>query len=73
MGVMTYSPLAGGCLSRRWRESVDGLAPTTPARRQRAVLAIGFAKNHPAVIPVISGPRTMDQLESELPLPTWRT
>jgi aryl-alcohol dehydrogenase-like predicted oxidoreductase len=96
MGILTYSPLAGGWLSGRW--SADA-TPTSPARQrlvarfdmslpenQRKLeatqalakvaddagislieLAIGFVINHPAVTSAIVGPRTMEQLESQLP------
>ena len=96
MGILTYSPLAGGWLSGRW--SADA-TPTSPARQRLAArfdmslpdnqrkldvtqalagvaeeagmslieLAIGFVVNHPAVTSAIIGPRTMEQLESQLP------
>jgi len=96
MGVLTYSPLAGGWLSGRW---TAGSSPTSPARQRLAArfdmslpenqrkleateqlakvaddaglsmieLAIAFVVNHPAVTSAIVGPRTMDQLESQLP------
>jgi aryl-alcohol dehydrogenase-like predicted oxidoreductase len=96
MGILTYSPLAGGWLSGRW--SADA-APTSPARKRLAArfdmslpanqrkleatqalaelaeaagmslieLAIAFAVNHPAVTSAIIGPRTIEQLESQLP------
>ncbi|SDL18164.1 Predicted oxidoreductase [Nocardioides sp. YR527] len=95
MGILSYSPLAGGWLSGRWRkDSVS--APTSaarpparfdmssPANQQKleAVeelaqlaeqagmtlidLAIAFVINHPAVTSAIIGPRTMEQLESQL-------
>jgi aryl-alcohol dehydrogenase-like predicted oxidoreductase len=99
MGVMTYSPLAGGWLSGRWRKEAGGARPTSPARQrlvarfdmslpenQRKLevaealyevaedagmtlieLAIAFVLNHPAVTSAIIGPRTMEQLESQLP------
>jgi len=95
MGTLTYSPLAGGWLSGRWRK---GAAPTptsaarpsarfdmSTAANQRKLdivdalarvaeeaevtlidLAIAFAINHPGVTSAIIGPRTMDQLESQL-------
>ena len=96
MGILTYSPLAGGWLSGSW--SADS-SPTSPARQrlvarfdmslpenQRKLhaverlaavaddagvplieLAIGFVVNHPAVTSAIIGPRTMEQLDSQLP------
>jgi aryl-alcohol dehydrogenase-like predicted oxidoreductase len=96
MGILTYSPLAGGWLSGRW--SADA-TPTSPARQrlvarfdmslaenQRKLeaveqlakvaddtgvslieLAIAFVVNHPAVTSAIIGPRTMEQLDSQLP------
>jgi len=98
MGVLTYSPLAGGWLSGRWRKDTD--LPTPSPARQRLVnrydmslpvnqrkldaaealgqlaeeagltlieMAIAFVLNHPAVTSAIIGPRTIDQLESQLP------
>src|SRR3954470_6528110 len=96
MGILTYSPLAGGWLSGSW--SADS-SPTSPARQrlvarfdmslpenQRKLeaveqlqqvaddaglsmieLAIAFVVNHPGVTSAIIGPRTMEQLESQLP------
>jgi len=96
MGILTYSPLAGGWLSGSW--SADS-SPTSPARQRLAArfdmslpenqrklqaveqlatvaddagvslieLAIGFVVNHPAVTSAIIGPRTMEQLDSQLP------
>jgi aryl-alcohol dehydrogenase-like predicted oxidoreductase len=96
MGILTYSPLAGGWLSGSW--SADS-APTSPARQrlvarfdmslpenQRKLeavdqlanvaddagislidLAIAFVVNHPAVTSAIIGPRTSEQLDSQLP------
>jgi aryl-alcohol dehydrogenase-like predicted oxidoreductase len=96
MGTLTYSPLAGGWLSGKWRKDT---APTpTSAARPKARfdmtsaanqqklevvdalarvaekagislidLALGFVINHPGVTSAIIGPRTMDQLESQLP------
>ncbi|HSN12953.1 MAG TPA: aldo/keto reductase [Propionibacteriaceae bacterium] len=95
MGILTYSPLAGGWLSGRWRKD----APSDPTSRARPSarfdmtspanqaklevveqlaqlaeqagitliqLAIAFVINHPAVTAAIIGPRTMEQLESQL-------
>jgi aryl-alcohol dehydrogenase-like predicted oxidoreductase len=96
MGILTYSPLAGGWLSGRWDADAT---PTSPARQRLAArfdmslpenqrkleatqalakvagdaglslieLAIAFVVNHPAVTSAIIGPRTMEQLEGQLP------
>jgi aryl-alcohol dehydrogenase-like predicted oxidoreductase len=96
MGVITWSPLAGGWLTGRYR--ADREAPTShradriPQRydlslpgNQRKLeaaealaqlaeeagiamidLAIAFVLEHPAVTSAIIGPRTMEQLESQL-------
>jgi aryl-alcohol dehydrogenase-like predicted oxidoreductase len=96
MGILTYSPLAGGWLSGTW--TADS-SPTSPARQRLAArfdmslpdnqrkldaveqlatvadeaavslieLAIAFVINHPAVASAIIGPRTMEQLASQLP------
>ena len=96
MGILTYSPLAGGWLSGTW--SADS-SPTSPARQRLAArfdmslpenqrkleaveqlqqvaddagltmieLAIAFVVNHPGVTSAIIGPRTMEQLDSQLP------
>jgi aryl-alcohol dehydrogenase-like predicted oxidoreductase len=95
VGILTYSPLAGGWLSGSWRADSS---PTSPARQrlvarfdmslpenQRKLaaveqlanvadagvslieLAIAFVVNHPAVTSAIVGPRTMEQLDSQLP------
>jgi aryl-alcohol dehydrogenase-like predicted oxidoreductase len=96
MGILTYSPLAGGWLSGSWNADSS---PTSPARQRLAArfdmslpenqrkleaveqlatvaddagvslieLAIGFVVNHPAVTSAIIGPRTMEQLHSQLP------
>jgi aryl-alcohol dehydrogenase-like predicted oxidoreductase len=96
MGILTYSPLAGGWLSGSW--SADS-SPTSPARQRLAArfdmtlpenqrkleavqllakvaddagvslidLAIAFVINHPAVTSAIIGPRTIEQLDSQLP------
>jgi len=96
LGVIPWSPLAGGWLSGRWRKGVE--APTStraqrlPARydlskpeNQRKLdaadallrlaeqqglslvhLAIAFVLQHPAVSAAIIGPRTIEQLESQL-------
>jgi aryl-alcohol dehydrogenase-like predicted oxidoreductase len=96
MGVIPWSPLAGGWLSGRWRKGAEPPASTRaeriPARydlslpgNQRKLeaadalavlaeeagmslvhMAIAFVINHPAVTAAIIGPRTMEQLESQL-------
>jgi aryl-alcohol dehydrogenase-like predicted oxidoreductase len=99
MGVIPWSPLAGGWLSGRYRKDADQQAPFSAARRRLAQrfdlslpanqrkldaaealaqladeaglslieLAIAFVLNHPAVTAAIIGPRTMEQLEGQLP------
>jgi aryl-alcohol dehydrogenase-like predicted oxidoreductase len=96
MGILTYSPLAGGWLSGSWSQDSS---PTSPARQRLAArfdmslpenqrkleaveqlrkvaddaglsmieLAIAFVVNHPGVTSAIIGPRTMEQLDSQLP------
>lgn len=96
MGILTYSPLAGGWLSGSW--TADS-SPTSPARQRLAArfdmslpenqrkleaveqlagvaddagvslieLAIAFVVHHPPVTSAIIGPRTMEQLDSQLP------
>ena len=96
MAVMTYSPLAGGWLSGRWRKDTGqqtssragrlpdrfDLANPYNQRKLDAVeelvqlaeqsgltliqLAIGFASSHPAVTSPLIGPRTMEQLQTQL-------
>jgi aryl-alcohol dehydrogenase-like predicted oxidoreductase len=97
MGVIPWSPLAGGWLTGRYRRGAE--VPTSrraeriPARYDMSIpenqrkleaaealaqlaeeagmtlieMAIAFVINHPAVTAAIIGPRTMDQLESQLP------
>lgn len=96
MGTLTYSPLAGGWLSGKWRnnaaptatssarpaarfdmssvanqhklEVVDALARVADeAGISMIELAIAFVINHPGVTSAIIGPRTMEQLQSQLP------
>jgi aryl-alcohol dehydrogenase-like predicted oxidoreductase len=97
MGVISWSPLAGGWLSGRWRKGQEtpvssrqerlphrfDLAIPENQRKLDAVeqlaqlaeeagiplveLAIAFVIRHPAITAAIIGPRTMDQLESQLP------
>ena len=96
MGVLPWSPLAGGWLTGRFRKGQDAPASSraqrlparydlsTPENRAKldAVealvaladeaglsmvhLAIAFTLAHPAVTSPIIGPRTMEQLESQL-------
>src|SRR6478672_1833575 len=96
MGVLSWSPLAGGWLSGRYRLGADqpssSRSDRIPARydlstpeNQRKLevadalarladdagislihLAIAFVIRHPAVTSAIIGPRTMEQLESQL-------
>jgi aryl-alcohol dehydrogenase-like predicted oxidoreductase len=96
MGVIPWSPLAGGWLSGRWRKGAEAPASTRaerlparydlsrPENRQKldAVeslarlaeetgvslihLALAFVIRHPAVTSAIIGPRTMEQLESQI-------
>ena len=96
MAVISYSPLAGGWLSGRWRKDAGQQSSSRAGRlperfdlsqpgNQRKLdaveqlarlaeeagitliqLAIAFVLNHPAVTAPIIGPRTMEQLESQL-------
>jgi aryl-alcohol dehydrogenase-like predicted oxidoreductase len=96
MGVIPWSPLAGGWLSGRWRKGQEPPQSTRAGRipqrydlsnpqNQRKLdaaealarladdagmtlihLAIAFVLRHPAVTAAIIGPRTMEQLESQL-------
>jgi aryl-alcohol dehydrogenase-like predicted oxidoreductase len=96
MGVIPWSPLAGGWLSGQWRKGQDAPSSTRADRipdrydlskpenqlkldkaDALAVLAeesgmtliemaIAFVIRHPAVTAAIIGPRTMEQLESQL-------
>ena len=96
MGVIPWSPLAGGWLSGRWRKGADDLTsrrsamlpqrydlsiPENQAKLDAADalgqladdsgislihLALAFVIRHPAVTAAIIGPRTMEQLESQL-------
>jgi aryl-alcohol dehydrogenase-like predicted oxidoreductase len=101
MGVIPWSPLAGGWLSGRFGQGKDNTsrrAQRIPGRydlslpaNQRKLeivtelatladqagltmieLALGFVLEHPAVTAAIIGPRTMEQLESQLSAPTVR-
>jgi aryl-alcohol dehydrogenase-like predicted oxidoreductase len=96
MGVIPWSPLAGGWLSGKWRKGEDAPSSTRaerlperydlsrPENQQKLELAdalarladeagislihlaLAFVINHPAVTSAIIGPRTMEQLESQL-------
>src|SRR5438034_9789929 len=96
MGVIPWSPLAGGWLSGRYRKGVDApeskRAQRIPQRYDMSLpgnrakldaadalaaladeagvslihLANAFVLRHPAVTAPIIGPRTMEQLESQL-------
>ncbi len=96
MGVIPWSPLAGGWLSGRFRKGQDlpstGRAARMPQRYDLSIpvnqakleavvqlaqlaqeaglslveLAVAFVIEHPGVTAAIIGPRTMEQLESQL-------
>jgi aryl-alcohol dehydrogenase-like predicted oxidoreductase len=96
MGVIPWSPLAGGWLSGRWRKGADDLTsrraamipqrydlsiPANQAKLEAADalgrvadesgislihMALAFVIRHPAVTAAIIGPRTLEQLESQL-------
>jgi aryl-alcohol dehydrogenase-like predicted oxidoreductase len=96
MGVIPWSPLAGGWLSGRWRKGADDLTsrrsamipqrydlsiPANQAKLDAADalgqladesgislihIALAFVIGHPAVTAAIIGPRTIEQLESQL-------
>src|SRR5438270_505054 len=96
MGVIAWSPLAGGWLSGRWRKGSDQLTsrrsamipqrydlslPANQAKLEAAHalaqladesgislihMALAFVIRHPAVTAAIIGPRTIEQLESQL-------
>ena len=96
MGVIPWSPLAGGWLSGRWRKGADDLTskrsalvpdrydlsiPANQAKLEAAEalaqlaegagislidMALAFVIRHPAVTAAIIGPRTLEQLESQL-------
>ena len=98
IGVIPWSPLAGGWLSGRYRKGGDSpgasrraqMLPqrydmTLPANQAKLdaadalgalaeeagmsliEMALAFVTSHPAVTAAIIGPRTMEQLESQLP------
>ena len=96
MGVIPWSPLAGGWLTGKWRKGREAPQSTRAQRlperydlslpeNQRKLdaadalgklaeesgmtlihMALAFVIGHPAVTAVIIGPRTMEQLESQL-------
>jgi aryl-alcohol dehydrogenase-like predicted oxidoreductase len=96
MGVIPWSPLAGGWLSGKWRKGQEtpqsSRAQRIPARFDMSDpanqakldaadalaqlgeesgmslihMALAFVINHPAVTAAIIGPRTLEQLESQL-------
>jgi aryl-alcohol dehydrogenase-like predicted oxidoreductase len=96
MGVIPWSPLAGGWLSGKWRKGVatpqSSRAALIPARFDLSLtanqekleaadalarlaeesgmslihMALAFVIKHPAVTAAIIGPRTLEQLESQL-------
>jgi aryl-alcohol dehydrogenase-like predicted oxidoreductase len=96
MGVIPWSPLAGGWLTGKWRKGVEAPLSTRAERlperydlslpeNQRKLdaadalaqladdsgltlihMALAFVIGHPAVTAAIIGPRTMEQLESQL-------
>jgi aryl-alcohol dehydrogenase-like predicted oxidoreductase len=98
MGVIPWSPLAGGWLSGRYRkggtspgesrraqmlpqrydmslaanqaklEAADALGALADEAGMTLIeMALAFVTSHPAVTAAIIGPRTMEQLESQLP------
>ncbi|MCF7553695.1 aldo/keto reductase [Pseudonocardia sp. WMMC193] len=99
LGILTWSPLAGGWLSGRWRRGArvatssraaimgsrhDQDIPANLAKRAAAEqvldlaeaaglslvdLALAWVLRHPAVSSVIVGPRTVEQLTSQLAAP----
>ncbi len=95
MGVIPWSPLAGGWLTGRYRKGQPapdsnrgrGADLSTPANQAKldAVeqivevaeqaglsmvdLSLAFVIRHPGVTSAIIGPRTMEQLESQLGAP----
>jgi aryl-alcohol dehydrogenase-like predicted oxidoreductase len=98
IGVIPWSPLAGGWLSGRYRRGGDSpgdsrRAQMIPSRYDMSIpgnqakleaayalgdlaeesgmplieMALAFVTNHPAVTAAIIGPRTAEQLDSQLP------
>jgi aryl-alcohol dehydrogenase-like predicted oxidoreductase len=101
MGVLPWSPLAGGWLAGKFGDGKENksrrsaMLPSrydlsVPANQQKLAivneltklaeesklslieLAIAFVLEHPAISSAIIGPRTMDQLESQLSIPDIR-
>lgn len=101
MGIIPWSPLAGGWLSGTFGEGKPNTSRraerlpgrydmSLPANQQKLEivnqlaqlasdadltlieLALGFVLEHPAVTAAIIGPRTMEQLESQLTAPEVR-
>src|SRR4051795_5165507 len=100
MGVIPWSPLAGGWLSGRWRKGAEVPGSHRAARlpwrydmsipaNQRKLdaadalgqladeaglplvhLAVAWVLRHPAISSAIIGPRTMEQLKSQLDAPS---
>jgi aryl-alcohol dehydrogenase-like predicted oxidoreductase len=99
MGVIPWSPLAGGWLSGRYSKGGDSpgssrRAQMLPSRYDMSIpanqakleaaqalgelaeqagmplieMSLAFVTSHPAVTAAIIGPRTMEQLESQLPV-----
>jgi aryl-alcohol dehydrogenase-like predicted oxidoreductase len=99
MGVIPWSPLAGGWLSGKYNKGGDSpgssrRAQMLPSRYDMSIpanqakleaaqalgelaeqagmplieMSIAFVTSHPAVTAAIIGPRTMEQLESQLPV-----
>ena len=96
MGVIAWSPLAGGWLTGRWRKGQEAPQSTRAQRLPQRYdlslpenqlkldaadafaqladesgmtlihMALAFVLGHPAVTAAIIGPRTMEQLESQL-------
>jgi len=96
MGVIPWSPLAGGWLSGKWRKGQETPQSTRaaripgrfdmslPANQEKLEaaealaqlaeesgmslihMALAFVINHPAVTAAIIGPRTFEQLESQI-------
>jgi aryl-alcohol dehydrogenase-like predicted oxidoreductase len=96
MGVIPWSPLAGGWLTGKWRKGQEAPQSTRaeripgrydlsrPENQQKLDaaealaqladesdltlihMALAFVISHPAVTAAIIGPRTMEQLESQL-------
>jgi aryl-alcohol dehydrogenase-like predicted oxidoreductase len=101
LGIIPWSPLAGGWLSGKFgkgKDNTSSRAQRIPGRYDLALpanqrkldivtelssladeagislidMALGFVLEHPAVSSAIIGPRTMEQLESQLSAPDVR-